>query len=345
MIDYRRAGLMDLSVHFTGNKGNGEELKLSNKPFQFKDETLKELLMHYFLSPFKSGIYYHLKKSSKGIFQLIDETFKDKKTMHKNSRHLANHLYDQSVHPKVKGGEFYVTYLSDMIIDGEMCDAIGLFKSENRETFLKVMEVDSEFDIEDEKGININKLDKGALIFQTEKEKGYKVCMVDTTARGSETALYWQEDFLHLVPREDAFFHTQNFINAAKGFCEEVLTEENNVPKTQQMMMLNKSVGFFKDKDNFSLNEFKKEVMPQTEVLNEFNNYRKNYYEENNLTAIDDFEVSQTAFKKNQKFLRSVIKLDKNFHIYVHAKHEFLEKGFDVEKGLKYYKLYFENEQ
>ncbi|MFN6039537.1 MAG: nucleoid-associated protein, partial [Bacteroidota bacterium] len=40
-----------------------------------------------------------------------------------------------------------------------------------------------------------------------------------------------------------------------------------------------------------------------------------------------------------------VIKLDKNFHIYVHGKHEFIEKGFDEEKGKKFYKLYFDSEE
>jgi hypothetical protein len=345
MIDYRRAGLEHLAVHFAGNKGNGEEIKLSKKEFKFRDESLKDLLMHYFLSPFKSEVYFHLKKGSKGIFSLVDEIFRDKKSLVANSKELAKNLYDQSVHPKVKGGEFYVVYFNDMTVDGELCDAIGLFKSENRETFLKVFEQETEFDIDQEKGININKLDKGALIFKTEKDKGYKVCMVDTNSRSPEIALYWQEDFLHLVPREDAFFHTQNFIAAAKGFCEEVLTEENNVPKAQQMAVLNKSVGFFKERDNFNMKDFKKEVMPQAEVFKEFNEYRKNYIEENHLTDIEDFEVSQTAFKKNAKYMRSVIKLDKNFHVYVHSKHEFIEKGFDEERGMKYYKLYFENEE
>ncbi|MBC7865580.1 MAG: nucleoid-associated protein, partial [Bacteroidia bacterium] len=333
------------SVHYVGNNGNGEEIKLSKKPFKFKDETLKDLLMHYFLTPFKSDVYFHLKKTSKGIFKLIDEIFKDRSVMHDNSKDIAKHLFDQSVHPKVKGGEFYMAYFSEMTVDGELCDAIGIFKSENRETFLRVLEEGSEFDIESEKGININKLDKGALIFQTEKDKGYKVSMIDFNAKSPEVALYWQEDFLHLVPREDAFYHTQNFIEAAKGFCEEVLTEENNVPKAQQMAMLNKSVSFFKDRDHFSMNDFKKEVMPQASVQKEFKEYHQNYIEENNLTAIEDFDVSQTAFKKNQKYLRSVIKLDKNFHIYVHSKHEFIEKGFDEERGMKFYKVYFENEE
>lgn len=40
---------------------------------------------------------------------------------------------------------------------------------------------------------------------------------------------------------------------------------------------------------------------------------------------------------------KSIIKLDNNFHIYVHGKREMIEKG-ENEKG-KYYRLYFEKEQ
>jgi len=39
-----------------------------------------------------------------------------------------------------------------------------------------------------------------------------------------------------------------------------------------------------------------------------------------------------------------VIKLDKNFHIYVHGNRDLIEKGFDEAKGKNYYKMYFEQE-
>ncbi len=345
MIDFRRASLEQLSVHYAGNKGNGEELKITTHPFKFKDDTLKDLLLHYFLSPFKQDIYFHLKMTSKGIFHTIDEVFRDKSKLHESSERIAEYLYDQSLHPKIKGGEFYMSYINDMIVDGELCDAIGIFKSENRDTFIKSYDGDDEMNIQSEKGININKLDKGCLIFKVEKEKGYKVSMIDNTNRTPEISLYWQEDFLNLIPREDSFFHTKHFIESAKGFCEEILTPENNVPKTQQMAMLNKSISFFKDKDHFTMDDFKREVISQPEIQKEFNDYQKNYREENGLNAeVEEFDVSQTAFKQNKKYLRGVIKLDNNFHVYVHGQHERIEKGFDEEKGLTFYKLYFENE-
>jgi len=41
---------------------------------------------------------------------------------------------------------------------------------------------------------------------------------------------------------------------------------------------------------------------------------------------------------------KSVIKLDKNFHIYVHGDRELIEKGYDEAMGKHFYKIYFDVE-
>jgi hypothetical protein len=86
-------------------------------------------------------------------------------------------------------------------------------------------------------------------------------------------------------------------------------------------------------------------VLQEPDLITAFNDYRKDFNNRMHLTAVDDFDVSQTAVKKNQKYMRSVIKLDKNFHIYIHGRHDYVERGFDEEKGQKYYKLYYVNEE
>lgn len=349
MIDFSRAELTHFTIHFVGNKGLGEELTLSDDIIKLKDEFVKETLLRYFLSPFKNDIYYKFLKhpdvSIDSVANLSEDLFKSRQNFTEISQQLAQHLYNQSVHPKIKGGEFYVCYFKDAVVDGELCDAIGYFKTENKETFLKVYQHVNSFDVDYENGIDINKLDKGALIFNTEKEKGYKISIIDTNNRNAECALYWEEDFLSAKLKENGYYFTKNFIDASRGFCEEVLTEQNNVSKQDQMMMLNKSTGYFKEKDKFNLQEFEKEVLVQPEVINAFHEYRQNFNDKFDLTAIDEFDVSPTAVKKNQKYMKSVVKLDKNFHIYIHGRHDYVERGYDEEKGLKYYKLYFTNEQ
>ena len=43
----------------------------------------------------------------------------------------------------------------------------------------------------------------------------------------------------------------------------------------------------------------------------------------------DNFEISAQAVKRQARIFKSVLKLDKNFHIYIHGNRELIEKGFD----------------
>ncbi len=349
MIDFSRAELTHFCVHFVGNKGLGEELTLSDKVFKFKDDFVKDTILRYFLSPFKTDIYYQFKGkldvSLASVANVCEDLFTDQKDFVKQSKKVAKQLYDQSIHPKIKGGEFYTCFFKDAVVDGELCNALGFFKTENKDTYLKVYQHVDNFDIDCDNGININKLDKGCLVFETDKKSGYKLSIIDTNNRNAECALYWEEDFLNAVIKPNGYYHTKNFIDTSRGFCEEILTEENNVNKQDQMMMLNRSTSYFKEKDRFDFKDFEKDVLVEPKLIGAFKEYRKDFSKKMDLTAIDEFDVSQTAVKKNQKYMRSVVKLDKNFHIYIHARHDYVERGYDDEKGLKYYKLFYVNEE
>ncbi len=349
MIDFTRAELTHFTINFVGNKGLGEELTMSDKLFEFKDDFVKETVLRYFTTPFKTDIYYQFKGkvdvTLNSVANFCEDIFEAPKTFVKKSRKVAEHLYNQSLHAKVKGGEFYTCYFKDVVVDGELCEAIGFFKTENKETFLKVFQHNDEFEMDCETGININKLDKGCLVFNTEKKKGYKISIVDTNNRNSEIALYWEEDFLNACIKPNGYYHTKNFMDTSRGFCEEILTEENNVAKEDQRMMLNKSASYFKERDKFDLKAFEKDVLVEPELVSAFKDYRKDFNKRMDLTAIDEFDVSQTAVKKNQKYMKTILKLDKNFHIYIHGRHDYVENGYDDEKGLKYYKLFYVNEE
>ncbi|MBN2668770.1 MAG: hypothetical protein JXR60_06030 [Bacteroidales bacterium] len=63
-------------------------------------------------------------------------------------------------------------------------------------------------------------------------------------------------------------------------------------------------------------------------------------------TIIPDFSMyPKQAVKSNKKYFKSVIKLDKSFHVYVHANPENLEKGFDKERDMKFYNLFYKEEE
>lgn len=345
MIETTECAIGGIAIHSVGNRAQEEGMNLSKEPFTIDDDVVESSLLCYFTSAFKSEEYYNLYHQSElrynEIYGFVSAIFDDPDSLHSQSVNIAKHLYEQSNHPKIKGGELYVVYLQDCIADGEMVDAVGIFKSENKDIFLKVLPTEDNFDVEAQRGININKLDKGCLIFNSERENGYLLSIVDNTNKGAE-AHYWIDDFLHVRQRQDEYYNTQNVISLAKSFVTKELPKEFDVSKADQVDMLNKSAKFFKDNDRFDMEEFASEVIGQPEVIDSFNRYKDSYAQELDIDFTDSFAISDTAAKRGARSLKSVIKLDKNFHIYIHGDRSKIETGED-DRG-KYYKVYYSQE-
>lgn len=347
MLEFTKVELEKLSVNYVGNKSHDEILLCSEHPV-ILDESLNIVLMKYFLSSFDNQAeFYNLQHESdlklNEVYSFVTEIFENPEQFYRQNVNLSRHLYEQSTHPKIKSGEFYVAYFKECVVEGQTTDAIGLFKSENKDTFLKVNQTKDNFEIKFDDGININKLDKGCLIFNTEKEKGYLVSIVDNIGKGNE-AQYWKDDFLHLRARSDNYHNTKNILTLCKNFVVKKLPNEFDVSKADQSDLLNKSVKYFKQNESFEMEVFTKEVIGDPEVIKSFNNYRQQYSQENDISLIEDFDISSQAVKKQQRVFKSVIKLDKNFHIYVHGNHKLIEKGFDEATGMNYYKVFFNEE-
>jgi len=345
MIYIEKSSLNKIAIHLVGNKNSDESLCLSSSLLIDDSEILRDSLVQYFLAPFTSNEYFEFFHESElelnAVYTYVSRIFDNPDALYEQSVNLARHLYEQSTHPKIKGGEFYAVYFKDCILDGETVDAVGLFKSENKDTFLKVLHENNSFNLESEKGINIKKLDKGCLIFNKEKENGYVVAVVDNTNKGIE-AQYWIDDFLHVRQRKDEYANTQNFMTLAKDFVTKELPNEFEMSKADQIDLLNKSLQFFKEKDTFDIEEFANEVIEQPEVIEKFHQYKREYEEESQIAIDDQFTISESARKKQQRSYKRVIRLDQKIQIIIDGNRENVEQGED-EKG-KFYKVYYRQE-
>lgn len=344
MIDITTAKLNILALHKVGNKLLGDNVLSSKTTTKVSNEE-ENILLHYFLSSFKSSEYFNFHHeidiNMNEVFVCTSKIFDNSKTLLEQSINIAKHLYEKSTHPKIKGGEFYTAYFKDCIIDNQTVDAVGFFKSENKDTFLKINQVIDGFGIESEKGININKLDKGCIVFNTEKDNGYIVAIVDNTNRGIE-AQYWIDDFLHIRQRKDEYYNTKNIMSLCKNFVKDELSQKFEVSKADQIEFLNKSVKFFKENDNFNLSDFTNEVISETAIIDSFRNFKSNYQKEYEIDIADNFSIDNSAVKKQSRILKNVIKLDKNFDIHIHGNRNLIEQGKDA-KG-KFYKIYYNEE-
>ena len=121
------------------------------------------------------------------------------------------------------------------------------------------------------------------------------------------------------------------------------MIEEFEVSKTDQIDYLNRSVDYFKTHESFDKDDFEKEVFQDKGVIKAFRNYDEIYRGNNDLELIDNFDISTQALKKQAKIFKSVLKLDKNFHIYIHGNKDMIEQGIEKD-GRKFYKIYFKEE-
>ena len=349
MISYIQASLSHPTVHKVGNKLLDEHLSLSEHSLKIDDEVLDNLLMNYFLKPFEKVNEIYRFDHPTGdlnlneVYHFAEIIFDDKDTFHENSRQIAKHLYDITNHPKIKSGELYLGYFTGVQIEGESLDAIGIFKSESKEPYLKVVQKAKEFEINyEQEAINIKKLDKGCLIFNTEKEAGYKVAVIDQT--NSTEAAYWVDDFLKLKIRNNNYTQTNTVLKVYKDFVTNQIDEEFEISKTDKIDLLNRSIKYFKEKEHFDLDEFSNEVLAHEPGIESFKRYKKNYEDEFETEIGDSFLISDTAVKKQARVYKSVLKLDKNFHIYIHGNKELIEKGYNEAMQMSYYKVYFREE-
>lgn len=336
----------NIAVHAVGNKQLEEPLTLSHELLNVNDE-IKNMLKTYFLFPFKTDEYFQLFDEegveANDVYKSASAIFENPDDMLEQSLYLAQHLYNQCNHPKIKDGEFYVVYFKNCVMDDEQVDAIGLFKAETKDTFLKIHQEADKFVVESDFGFGLNKLDKGCLIFNTEKERGYVVAVVDNTNKNSE-AQYWMDDFLHIRQRKDEFYNTQNVLTMCKEFVTDYLPEQYEVSKADQADILNKSVNFFKQNETFDMDDFKQEVIGNQDIIESFDEYKEEYQQANDMVVPDTFGISDSALKKQSRNFKSVIKLDKNFHVYVHGDTKMIRKGVDPDTGMNYYQLFFEEE-
>lgn len=349
MINLFNAHIDTLSVHRVGNKSRSEAIFLSDSPYTLSDE-LSPLLKEYFFKPFreKEENYYQFAHDVdldyNDMFNYVSEVFNNPGSAHEVSKKITKHLYEQSNHPHIKNGEVYVLYLTNLSIDNNPVDAVGIFKSEIKTDFLLVDEEGSNLEMKLQQGINLNKLDKGCLVFNHKKEEGYKILTID---HNRYDARYWLEHFLSVDVFQDENFMTKKYMQFVKDFAKDVVLPAED--KKEEVMFLNRSVNWFAKNDEFEETAFLNEVIDNPDLIPEFKNYKVEKAPKYSIEDVTNFPIANAAVTDARKKIKSVISLDTNIQIKLdfinpESAEKFVEKGWDEEKQMYYYLVYFNKE-
>jgi len=332
-------------IHYVGNKNNGELLHASDAPLQLHT-TLSETLSDAFLSKFSTA-YDHYSFTHPSSLQFNEvhsfavQLFAASDHFTSASVGIAQHLFETAVHPKIKGGELYVCGFEGLPFESRICKAVGLFKTEHKSIFLDVALEGGSFNLGLKEGVELTRIDKGCLIINTGKE-GFDVLIFDNQNRG-EDAVFWKEKFLGLQPQKDAFNQTNHLLTLTKQFITTGLSEEQGGDKTEQFSLLGKSIDYFKSNETFDIGEFQTAVFGDEDKIEGFRDFGSRYTEKHDFDINSNFDISAQAVKKQSRIFKSILKLDRNFHIYIHGNTDMIERGRDSD-GRKFYKLYYETE-
>jgi len=220
-----------------------------------------------------------------------------------------------------------------------------VFKSEVQADFLQFEEKGTNLEMLLQHGINLNKLDKGCLIFNYKKEEGYKILTVDSNRYD---ARYWLEHFLSVDAFQDENFITKKYLKFCQDFAKDVVLPAED--KKQEVMFMNRSVNFFAKNDEFEESKFLNEVIDNPDLIPEFKNYKVDRGEKYSIEDVTNLPIANAAVTDARKKIKNVINLDTNIQIKLdfinpESAEKFVEKGWDEEKQMYYYLVYFNKEQ
>ncbi len=341
MVEIDEAIVTNIIFHKLGIESESSYINTSE--YGFKSDEEEDILNRIFLKPFTNNVttyeFTHSVNPDLNVLFNIARDIKNDDNFILKSKDIYQHLKDVSKHPNIKGGDLFIVKFDNIKFDNNYYAALGIYKVENKENFIETnRDINGDISMDFKKGIGTKKLDKACLILFSEEP--YTVFVIDNTSRDTE---YWINDFINVSLRNDYVNNTSQFLNIAKNFITEKIPEEFEVNKADQIDFLNKSVEYFKSHDSFEKEEFEKEVFREDAVIESFRDFDNNYSCENEISIDSSFEISPQAVKKQSRIFKSVLKLDKNFHIYIHGNKELIEQGVDAD-GRKFYKIFYEEE-
>jgi hypothetical protein len=349
MIKRTRAAISKFIIHKVGNKFNSATNIFSEDVITFDEESY-ELMKPFLLKSFGNvaesfRFNHHANIELNEINNYTSEIFTDNSTFVDVSKHIVHHLYEQSNSAQIKTGDVIIALFEDIEYKDVVTQAIGIFKIENKINFFQTfMEKDS-LDVFVQQGISTKRLDKGCLIINSSDAEGRVVLSVDNN---NYDAQYWIKNFLNVKYADDNNQHTQNYIEMCRDFSDEIIKEDFGVQEKSKFLA--KTVDFFKENEDVNIEDFKEEVFEENEDFKPlFDEYKKQFEEINDVLVRNQFAISDIVLKKQKQKIKTEIKLDTNIQIKLDidapdASSEYLEKGYDEEKKMKFYKVFFNEE-
>ncbi len=349
MISRKNASISKFIIHKVGNKFNDTKNAFSESLVDF-DEASYDLMLPFLLRPFGSVVQsyrfnHHANIALNEINSYAAQMFnEDDNDFIEVSKHIVMHLYEQSNSANIKTGDVLVVMFEGIEFNDITTNALGIFKIENKVNFFQTYLENNSYDVLVQKGISSKKVDKGCLILNQNDNEGPIVFSVDNNSYDTQ---YWLNHFLNIKYADDANNHTQQYIELCKDFSTEII--KTTYGAQEKNTFLTKTIDFFKENEVVNIERFKDEIFEEDKHKQEFDNFKKEFEGEQNLVIRNQFDVAEAVVNKEKRKIKTEIKLDTHIQIKLNidapdASTEYLERGYDEEKKMHYYKVFFNAE-
>lgn len=350
-LDFEKARIVGVVLAKVGNPSRDEALQTSERVFEVEDED-QEMLSGIFLRPFRAldgqRFQHHAALEKHEVNGCAKAVFEDEEQLLERGRELAKRLYSKSNHPNIKSGDLCIALIEGIGVEGEEDPrrALCLLKSESVTPFLSISTRDGDLELHTERGIHPEKIDKGCLVIDHFRHKGYYVLTFD---RGGSESRFWVRDFLGVVPISDPALLSERVAELAVAAVSQPAESDDDSPPWDRDAPAREVLGFFEGRKHFSLAEFEEQALRTPEAKTRFAEERRRLEEDEGVKLEDEFEVSKRGVTKARKKLKSVMKLDSGVELRLKPKvalepDEVLEQGYDEQRGMKFIKVYFRRE-
>lgn len=348
MIKRTNATISKFIIHKVGNKHNDTKNAFSEKEVHFDEESY-ELMLPFLLRPFGAVVQsyrfnHHANVELNEINAYAKSIFEDETAFVETSKNVVKHLYEQSNSAQIKTGDVLVAIFEGIEYKEMVTNAVGIFKIESKVNFFQTFLENSSYDVLVQKGISSKKVDKGCLILNQKDTEGHIILSVDNN---SYDAQYWIDNFLNIKYADDMNNHTHNYLELCKEFSTEVL--KTSYGEQERNIFLAKTIDYFKENETINVERFKEDIFTDEKHIREFEDFKKDYETDLSLVLRNQFDLAEAVITKEKKKIKTDIKLDTHIQIKLDidapdAASEHLERGYDEDKKMHYYKVFFNNE-
>ncbi|MBU5362745.1 nucleoid-associated protein [Enterococcus raffinosus] len=342
MLDFEELFLDKVVIHKVGNKLRDESYHLSNQEDRIENENLRGILEKYFLRLFTNREEHHFYHDSdlnlNEVYCFSKKIFQDPNNFYEQSISIVKHLYNTSANVNIKSGDFYMA----LFVDNEQKKkALGIFKAENMDTFLKIESKLDFFSFSCEKGLNLNRIDKGCLILNEQYNEELQVFIIDSSSRKEkEIAKYWKENFLNVRRTQTDSVKTKEIIKLVNDFSKNILEKELDRSSKDIFKFKKEAANYLSLSDEYNESLFSERTFKDDQEKKVFLKYKNDYEKQNDLLPIENFSIDRDTFDRSKFKPRTTYKLDTGVDLSI-SSFDCVEEGYDEEKNMYYIKTFY----